>query len=80
MDRTTPRGYQMSAKQIKERSQYKDLSDIAFPPILDLINDLGGKLTRDNILNYFYWTPFYEQESTNEKMRNQGGTLQDYRD
>ena len=37
-----------------------------------------GPLTAENILQYFYLSPFYETDSVNEELRVQGAIRTDY--
>lgn len=54
------------------------MTDMMYPPIYELIHELGGQLTRENVLEYFYWTPFYEADSINEMIRAQRGSMSDF--
>ena len=63
-------GYKLSEDQIREKCKFVDLTGIPpTPPIIELINDLGGRITVENAIQYFYWTPFYEKDSFNERVR-----------
>ena len=67
-----PKTYQMTAKMSHEKALYKDLTYIEQQPDTNYINNyLGGTLNRDNVLQYFSITLFFENDSINAKFQVQ---------
>lgn len=63
--------YKLTADEQRSCQRYRDQTHLDLqPPIIELINILGGRLTLDNAIEYFYWTQYYEKENClNERVR-----------
>ncbi|CDW89392.1 mediator of rna polymerase ii transcription subunit 6 [Stylonychia lemnae] len=54
---------------LQQKKEYKDLEHIQFI-LPEFLNDFS-RITKDISLDYFYYSPFYDKESNNEKLKCQ---------